>query len=78
VTESADARGLLDVRARRIVADHRVGVVVASFAGSTGGGFARTAGGSAIWSADGAVLARAGPEPGAIGRATLRACAAPG
>ncbi|GAB3141935.1 carbon-nitrogen hydrolase family protein [Micromonospora sonneratiae] len=59
-------------RARRVVADHRVWVATASFAGSTGGGFDRAAGGSAIWTPDGAVLAQAGPEPGEIVRATLR------
>ena len=46
-------------------------VAVASFAGSTGGGFARAAGRSSIWSPEGVVVARAGPETGAIARATL-------
>ncbi len=76
--ESADDRALLDGRAHRIVAGHRIGVVMASFAGSTGGGFARAAGHSAIWAPDGAVLARAGPEPGAIARATLSPSGPPG
>jgi predicted amidohydrolase len=49
-----------------------VWVATASFAGSTGGGFDRAAGGSAIWTPDGAVLAQAGREPGEIVRATLR------
>jgi predicted amidohydrolase len=46
--------------------------VAASFAGSTGGGYDEAAGGSGIWSPDAAEVARAGPEPGAIVRATLR------
>lgn len=59
-------------RARRIVDAHRLWVVVASFAGSTGGGFAHAAGGSAVWAPTGEQLAAAGAEPGAIVRATLR------
>lgn len=47
-------------------------VVFASFAGATGSGYDRTAGCSAIWSPDGAVLARAGIEAGDLARATLR------
>jgi predicted amidohydrolase len=71
VLESADDAAVLDERARRVAADHEVWVVLASFAGSTGGGFAEAAGRSAIWGADGVVVARAGPEPGAVARATL-------
>jgi predicted amidohydrolase len=71
VLESADDAAVLDERARRVAADHGVWVVLASFAGSTGGGFAEAAGRSAIWSADGVMVARAGPEPGALARATL-------
>lgn len=48
-------------------------VVVASFAGSTGGGYARAAGRSSVWTPDGVAIARAGREPGAIARATLGA-----
>lgn len=59
-------------RARRVAADRGVWVATASFAGSTGGGFDQAAGGSGIWSPDGTALAEAGPEPGAIARATLR------
>jgi predicted amidohydrolase len=72
VLERADDAGLIDERARRVAAAHGVWVVVASFAGCTGGGFARAAGRSGIWSRDGAVVARAGPEPGAIARRRLR------
>jgi predicted amidohydrolase len=59
-------------RARRVAADRRVWVATASFAGSTGGGFDRAAGGSAIWAPDGGTLAQAGAEPGEFVRATLR------
>jgi predicted amidohydrolase len=62
---------LQDERARRIATDHQVWVAVASFAGPTGGGYAETAGGSGIWRSDGVVVAQAGPEAGAIARATL-------
>jgi predicted amidohydrolase len=60
-----------DGRARRIATDHGVWVAFASFAGPTGGGYVRTAGHSGIWSPDGDVVARAGPEIGAVARATL-------
>ena len=62
---------LQDERARRIATDHQVWVAVASFAGPTGGGYAETAGRSGIWRSDGVVVAQAGPEAGAIARATL-------
>jgi predicted amidohydrolase len=60
-----------DERARRVATVHRVWVAVASFAGSTGGGFDEAAGRSGIWAPDGAVVARAGSETGAVARATL-------
>ncbi|MEU8045569.1 carbon-nitrogen hydrolase family protein [Micromonospora echinofusca] len=59
-------------RARRVVADRRVWVAAASFAGSTGGGFDRAAGGSAVWAPDGELLAQAGPDAGRYVSATLR------
>jgi predicted amidohydrolase len=62
---------LQDERARRVATGHRVWVAVASFAGATGGGFPRTAGQSSIWAPEGSLLARCGPEVGAIARATL-------
>lgn len=71
VLESAEDAAVPDERARRVAADHRVWVAIASFAGSTGGGYAKAAGRSGIWAAGGSVIARAGPEPGAIVRATL-------
>jgi len=50
---------------------HRVWVAVASFAGSTGGGFDVTAGRSRVLSPDGTTVAEAGPEVGAVTVATL-------
>ena len=58
-------------RARRVSRAHHVWVVVASFAGATGGGFTNAAGQSAIWNPDGDLVERAGTEPGAVVRATL-------
>jgi predicted amidohydrolase len=62
---------LQDERARRIATEHGVWVAFASFAGGTGGRYERTAGCSGIWGPDGAVIAQAGPETGAIARASL-------
>jgi predicted amidohydrolase len=53
-------------RAHRVATDHDVWVAVASFAGSTGGGYARAAGRSAIWAPTGVVIVQAGPEPSAV------------
>ena len=58
-------------RARRVILEYGVWVAVASFAGSTGGGYGRAAGCSAIWRPNGEVAAQAGPEIGVIARATL-------
>jgi predicted amidohydrolase len=69
--ESAEDVAVLDQRARRVAADHRVWVAIASFAGSTGGGYDQAAGCSGIWGPDGNIVAGAGPEPGAIVCATL-------
>jgi predicted amidohydrolase len=71
VLESADDAAVPAERARRVAADHRVWVAIASFAGSTGGGYDRAAGGSGIWSSEGIAIAQAGPRTGAIERATL-------
>ena len=71
ILESADAAAVQQERALRVVRDHQVWVALASFAGSTGGGYAQAAGCSAIWTASGVVVAQAGREPGAIARATL-------
>jgi predicted amidohydrolase len=69
--KSADESALQHERARRVAADHAVWVAIASFAGSTGGGFDRAAGRSGIWAPGGGVVAQAGPEVGEIVRATL-------
>jgi predicted amidohydrolase len=71
VLESTEEAAVPGERARRIAADHHVWVAVASFAGSTGGGYAQAAGCSGIWSPDGVVIAQVGPETGAVARATL-------
>jgi len=67
----AHEAALQDERARRVAAAHHAWVAVASFAGSTGGGFDHAAGRSSIWTPDGTVIARAGPETGAIAWAML-------
>jgi predicted amidohydrolase len=71
VLESAEDAAVPEKRARRVATDHQVWVAVASFAGSTGGGYDHAAGRSAIWTSDGVALAKAGPETGAIAHATL-------
>jgi predicted amidohydrolase len=71
VLDSADDASVQDERARRIASDHDVWVVVASFAGSTGGGYELAAAQSRIWSPDGVVVASAGRDIGRVARATL-------
>jgi predicted amidohydrolase len=71
VLESAEDTARQDERAHRVATEHGVWVAVASFAGATGGGYDHAAGRSAIWSPSGDVVARAGPETGAIARANL-------
>jgi predicted amidohydrolase len=71
ILESADEAARQEERARRVATGHQVWVAVASFAGSAGGGYAVAAGRSGIWAPDGVVIAQAGPETGAIARATL-------
>jgi predicted amidohydrolase len=66
-----DELGEQDARGRRIAAACGAYVAFASFAGPTRGGYAATAGESTIWSPDGTVIARAGPDPGGIARAAL-------
>jgi len=60
-----------EARAVVIARTCRAYVVFASFAGTTGDGFAETAGCSAIWSPEGLAIARAGPAAGDSARATL-------
>jgi predicted amidohydrolase len=69
--ETADEKALQDERARRIAAEYQVWVAVASWAGSTGGGFHHAAGCSSIRAPGGALIAQAGADPGALARATL-------
>ncbi|MBI2763533.1 MAG: carbon-nitrogen hydrolase family protein [Chloroflexi bacterium] len=69
--EADEDVAILAQRARRIAAGHGVWVAIASFAGATGGGYVRAAGCSGIWAPDGAVIARAGKEVGAIVRMML-------
>jgi len=71
VLEFAADAARQDERARRVATDHNAWVAVASFAGSTGGGYTDAAGGSAIWRPGGTLETRAGPEPNALARATL-------
>jgi predicted amidohydrolase len=49
----------------------RAYVAFASFAGPTGGGYAATAGTSAVWSPEGDVLDRARPDVGEYARSRL-------
>jgi predicted amidohydrolase len=60
-----------DARGRRIATALGAPVALAGFAGAAGPGYDTTAGGSAVWAADGTVLARAGCDAGEIIRATL-------
>jgi predicted amidohydrolase len=68
---SADERARQDERASRTAARMRTWVAIASFAGTTGGGYSECAGRSGLWSPDGAVVAQAGEEPGEIAVARL-------
>ena len=77
VLDSADDASVQDERARRVARQHNVWVVVASFAGSTGGGYEVTAAQSRIWSPDGVVVASAGRDVGRVARAILTKRAAP-
>jgi predicted amidohydrolase len=78
LVDHAHEDGIQQERALRIAAEHSVWVGFASFAGATGGGYASTAGRSAIWSPDGRLVDRAGPEPGGFARATLSRSGAAG
>ena len=71
VLESSEDAAIPGQRARRVAVDHQVWVALASFAGSAGGGYDEAAGGSGFWSPAGVMVAQAGPETGAIVRATL-------
>ncbi|MFC4017201.1 nitrilase-related carbon-nitrogen hydrolase [Micromonospora sp. GCM10011542] len=72
VLEHARDAAVPDERARRIATARRLFVAVASFAGSTGGGYTAAAGRSAVWTPTGDVLGRAGDAPGDLVRVRLR------
>ncbi len=71
VCETEDDCLVQSSRAARVIADHHVWVATASFAGPTGGGFAETAGRSAIWRPDGKTATELDREPGQIASAKL-------
>jgi predicted amidohydrolase len=71
VLETAHDAEVVDQRAVRVATEHHVWVAIASFAGSTGGGFDSAAGGSGIWTPEAILMAQAGPETGAIVRAAF-------
>ena len=71
VLESLEDTAVIEERARRVAGDHRVWVAIASFAGSTGGGYAHAAGRSSIWDPAGTLVDEAGTEPGEVAGATL-------
>ena len=71
VLESDDDAAVPEERARRIATAHGLWVAVASFAGATGGGYARAAGGSGVWSPAGIAVVRAGTAVGEVVTATL-------
>ena len=71
VLETAADAHVQTERAARATAEHGVWVAVAAFAGTTGEGYDRTSGGSAIWRPDGTMEAAAGADPGEVAVATL-------
>jgi predicted amidohydrolase len=71
ILEFAEDAAVPAKRSARIAADHDVWVALASFAGTTGGGYDDAAGRSIIRARDGSVLAEAGAAVGEIVRATV-------
>jgi len=71
ILESAPDMPVQEERAQRVVTDHGVWLALASFAGSTGGGFADAGGRSSIRDPAGVVVARAGTGTGEVVTATL-------
>ena len=69
--EHAQDADVLPRRAQTIAVRHRVWVVIASYAGSTGGGYDIAAGGSGIWRPDGSVAAQAGAGIDDLALATI-------
>jgi predicted amidohydrolase len=72
VVEAAQDAAVPARRAKRISADHGVWVAIASAAGAAGTDYRDSPGGSGVWRPDGSPAAAAGPEPGAVARATLK------
>ena len=70
----ADEAELQYEQGRRIAIGHHLWVAVASFAGPTGGGYAQTAGRSAIWAPDGTLMSGTTMEAGQVSRARLASC----
>jgi len=64
--EAESDRDVQPERARRVARDHNLWIVVAGFAGPTGGEFDDTAGRSFVMRPDGVIAARAGRDPGEI------------
>lgn len=71
VLESIEEADVQPERARTIVDRHHVWVAIASFAGATGEGYDRAAGGSTIWAPDRRVVASAGVDAGAWATAAI-------
>ncbi|WP_406069212.1 carbon-nitrogen hydrolase family protein [Micromonospora sp. NBC_01638] len=69
--ELARDAAVTEQRAHRTATTHRVWVAVASFAGSTGGGYTEAAGRSGVWTPEGAVYVRAGTNPGEVASARI-------
>ncbi|WP_051637374.1 carbon-nitrogen hydrolase family protein [Rhodococcus sp. UNC363MFTsu5.1] len=71
LVHAPDELAEFDVRARRIATAYDLPVAFAGFAGPTGGGFARTCGGSGVWDCAGTVVRQLGSEPGAVASVEL-------
>ncbi|MGW6377502.1 carbon-nitrogen hydrolase family protein [Rhodococcus sp. NPDC055112] len=71
LVHAADDLAELDIRARRIATAYDLPVAFAGFAGPTGGGFARTCGGSGVWDSAGTVVRQLGSDPGAVASVEL-------
>ncbi|ONI84574.1 carbon-nitrogen hydrolase family protein [Saccharothrix sp. ALI-22-I] len=73
VLEHAWDSAVVDERARRIAVEHGVWVAVASFAGSTGEGYASAAGRSAVWDSSGRMVVSADTSVDSVVRAVIPA-----
>lgn len=77
VLDTVDATARVAERAEAIAVEHGVWVALASFAGSTGGGFDHAAGRSAIRAPDGTVVSCVDRDPGAIAKAVVSPVSSP-